>query len=240
MGRERGGRRATSVSLCVAMLLLASCSLDRTPRSAERLGSSIPEPDGGSALFDGGVDGGADAANGGSGSGGSGSGGSAGTSVGGAGGESGSGGAGTDAGVDAGNPDASTISLPPAGLATCSGFGWDGDTTCPAACTGGCDQGRCTIDCTSFAACTSATLECPAGLACRLDCNGPQACTQARVVCADGPCDVECSGASACSQMRVDCGDEACRVTCTGATTGTALDLRAGASCGATKPQCLL
>jgi hypothetical protein len=101
--------------------------------------------------------------------------------------------------------------------------------SCPEACSGGCIDGVCVIDCGGLSACRG-TLECPDGIACRVECAGISSCQNTHIVCpADAPCDVQCSNTSACQGSQVTCGAGACTASCTGTSTSTAL--QCGASC---------
>lgn len=109
-------------------------------------------------------------------------------------------------------------------------------TGCPAECTGGCNGGRCNIDCSSTQACRSDDLTCPAGMACRVLCTGNESCKDAHVFCPeDFTCDVACNGGAtvgidSCDHLRVDCSATGtCRLTC---------GIADGACGGATQLKC--
>lgn len=129
------------------------------------------------------------------------------------------------------------------------GFGCPADPAppaeCPAACTGGCAAGVCTIDC-SGSKCTSGgpppgpTVACPSGMACRIDCSAG-GCIGAQLVCPDvGACDIACAGAWACQDASVTCGAGACFASSCGTadpptSTATFLGWTCGASCACDK-----
>ena len=114
---------------------------------------------------------------------------------------------------------------------------------CPAACTGGCQNGTCNIDCTSNSSCDNTTLSCPEGFACNVLCDHPSACVGSTVLCpseqactaqclkgcsgldlvcgAVGACEIECGNGSACNNVSVSCGGNACTASCSGNTKPT-------------------
>lgn len=88
-------------------------------------------------------------------------------------------------------------------------------TACPAACTGGCNQDLCTIECSAFRDCMLEVIACPSGWRCVVDCSGELACSvPGQIACADGECEVRCSGAGACGGAAITCGAGPCRVLC--------------------------
>lgn len=114
---------------------------------------------------------------------------------------------------------------------------------CPAACTGGCQNGTCNIDCTAASSCDNTTLSCPEGFACNVLCDHNSACVGSTVLCpseqactaqclkgcsgldlvcgAAGACEIECGAGSACSNVSVSCGGNACTASCSGNTKPT-------------------
>ena len=115
-----------------------------------------------------------------------------------------------------------------------------GAGACPAVCSGGCEEGICTIDCGGEGACIT-EVRCPAGWPCRIACGGSRACTAATfdgsnasslsVVCAggescvaadmicptSGDCGVLCGGAMSCVSFSLACGPGRCAADCTDA-----------------------
>jgi hypothetical protein len=87
--------------------------------------------------------------------------------------------------------------------------------SCPAACTGGCASGVCTIACNG-SQCQSATVNCPAGWACNVQCTVPNACRNATINCPPiYACDVTCANGHACEDGRINCSANGyCDVTC--------------------------
>jgi len=155
-------------------------------------------------------------------------------------------GGGDDGGADAAPADAARAEC----VADPTPTGSDAD--CPAACTGGCDGGTCTIDCTS-AVCPS-PITCPEDYACRIQCEGTDACDTTDIMCpADETCTVECiAGVDACGDVALHCGAGSCTMECGEATcigavmlcgsnpctatcsAGTAPELQCGPSCECT------
>ena len=133
------------------------------------------------------------------------------------------------------DPDGGSAVIPPDALAC--GVDPVSPGSCPSECTGGCQAGVCTIDCTGDQECRDDTLACPAGFACAVTCDGQDACRGATVVCPpEHGCDVECVGSSACRDTAVECGAGACTSSCGGSGDlfggGVAApDLQCGASC---------
>jgi hypothetical protein len=85
---------------------------------------------------------------------------------------------------------------------------------CPAACSGGCDEGTCIIECQSDA-CAALPIACPPGWSCRVRCTAAGACLDAAIHCPEGySCDVECSGLSGCRNARVSCNGGPCSLSC--------------------------
>ncbi len=85
---------------------------------------------------------------------------------------------------------------------------------CPAACTGGCAAGTCTIDC-SVTNCNAA-VTCPAGFACNIVCNGNSQCQNGVFACpANYGCNVSCAGNQGCRDLTVNCSATgACDLLC--------------------------
>jgi hypothetical protein len=99
---------------------------------------------------------------------------------------------------------------------------------CPAACTGGCQDGVCTIDCTTEICPTPVT--CPDGYACVVECEGVDACDTTDIQCpAEHACRVECiAGVDACGDVALHCGAASCTMEC-----GEATCIGAALLCGA-------
>ena len=92
-----------------------------------------------------------------------------------------------------------------------------GATACPSECTGGCQDGVCTIDCTGFGACDTATIACPADHACRIVCDGGDACDSSTIECAAGfACEIDCDGGvDACGDLEINCNAAStCNLAC--------------------------
>ncbi len=86
---------------------------------------------------------------------------------------------------------------------------------CPAACTGGCLLGLCTIRCADDEACAEKKLDCPAGFACKVDCVAEGACEKAKVRCPEQyGCDVSCAAAGSCKGLQLECASGACDIVC--------------------------
>ena len=138
-----------------------------------------------------------------------------------------------------------------------------GGNTCDPICTGGCNNGSCTINCTGADSCSNQTIDCPPGVACQLKCEGDNACegtvlncnalyacgatcTSASVdVCRNltincgiaGTCSLTCGGGSqACADASVICGRNACSATCASAVDPPTLTC--GEACGCTHNTC--
>ncbi|MFO0550979.1 MAG: hypothetical protein U0271_21490 [Polyangiaceae bacterium] len=124
-------------------------------------------------------------------------------------------------------------------------------STCPAACTGGCLAGTCIIACTGTT-CASQSIACPQGLACRVECGAgsscsnmivacpdlyscevscEQGCNGATVECSTGLCDLTCGNGSACTGASLNCGVNACAATCSGSTSLPAVDCGTSCNC---------
>jgi hypothetical protein len=105
---------------------------------------------------------------------------------------------------------------------------------CPPECSGGCQDGVCTIDCSNHA-CTS-VITCPSDYACVVACDGLDACDTASITCpADYPCTVRCiSGVDACGDLAIHCQGGACAIECAEATCIGAALLCGGGPCTAT------
>lgn len=99
---------------------------------------------------------------------------------------------------------------------------------CPAACTGGCQEGACVIDCNDTSDCQLEMIVCPEGWPCRVECGGISSCQEAFVQCPSAhSCAVSCSNTSACQGGLLKCGSQACTAKCDGI--ATSLD---GVECG--------
>lgn len=86
---------------------------------------------------------------------------------------------------------------------------------CPSACTGGCDAGVCTIECSLIKGCGFGVTTCPPGWPCSVACVGPAACSiPTEIRCADGPCEVLCTGERSCDGAILTCGSGPCRAEC--------------------------
>lgn len=128
--------------------------------------------------------------------------------------------------------------------------------SCPAACTGGCSAGTCTINCNASSACMGSVINCPAGWACSVSCGGSDGCHSATINCPDsyacaatcsaqaacrdltmncsanGTCSVTCSADNqVCRDADVNCGDNSCTATCSG---GFLPTVACGTSCSCT------
>lgn len=93
------------------------------------------------------------------------------------------------------------------------------DDACPEACSGGCADGTCTIECVGFGACADGTITCPPGYACRLLCDGGDSCDSSVIECPETfACSVDCrGGVDACGDIVLECGEQArCELTCDG------------------------
>jgi hypothetical protein len=134
--------------------------------------------------------------------------------------------AGGPVGDDAGGPvgDDAGTTVDGGGTPTDSGFpGCPPDppppppaTPCPAACTGGCERGVCTIDCTGESRCDGRDLVCPPDRPCRVICDGVDACDTGSLRCPPGhACTLECRGGNdACGDFTLLCGDGSCAIDC--------------------------
>lgn len=143
--------------------------------------------------------------------------------------------------VDADEPMPSDAGQADAPLPSCpTAVGPRGAGACPTVCSGGCEEGVCTIDCGGEGACI-ADVRCPAGWPCHIACGGSRACTAATfdgtnasslsVVCAGGEscvaadmicptagdCGVLCGGAMSCVSFSLACGPGRCAADCTDA-----------------------
>lgn len=111
--------------------------------------------------------------------------------------------------------------------------------TCPMACTGGCSNGVCIIDCNAGSACSGAQIVCPSGFDCQVLCGGTGSCSNASVTCPGryacdvvcnggctnldigcdtGVCSLSCGAGSVCSGATVSCGASTCAASCNGST----------------------
>lgn len=109
--------------------------------------------------------------------------------------------------------------------------------TCPMACTGGCSNGVCIIDCNASSACSGAQIVCPPGFDCQVLCGGTGSCSNASVACPEryacdvvcggsctnlnlacdtGVCSLSCGAGAVCSGATVGCGDSSCAASCNG------------------------
>jgi len=88
--------------------------------------------------------------------------------------------------------------------------------SCPAECTGGCNNDVCVIDCNAQNGCKSDTITCPAGFDCEVQCGGQQGCDGAAITCpADHECNVACSAQQACRDATVACSTNGpCHLSC--------------------------
>ncbi|MBW2529028.1 MAG: hypothetical protein JRI23_32930 [Deltaproteobacteria bacterium] len=81
--------------------------------------------------------------------------------------------------------------------------------TCPDECTGGCDNGTCTISCNSVGVCENLTLTCPAGFACHVRCFNGDSCRGAQIHCPDDyPCTVLCAWNNSCTAATIHASAE--------------------------------
>lgn len=122
-----------------------------------------------------------------------------------------------------GEPLACGMSLPPE------------DVECDPACTGGCANDVCRIDCVDLAPpCYQTTITCPEGQPCFLECGGTDACKESIIECPSGhACAVECSGVHACEEVELHCGTGTCSLRClTGNGPCNSLDFHCGANDG--------
>ena len=111
------------------------------------------------------------------------------------------------------------------------------DAVCPPACTGGCDGGVCTIDCTGGDACRQDTLVCPPDYTCAITCSGDRACERAIIECpALYGCAIACESSTACTDAEVRCGGGACDATCS-AGPGPGGDFWGGGGDSVARPQ---
>jgi hypothetical protein len=110
----------------------------------------------------------------------------------------------------AANPDSGAPDAPVCGAKPMAPGG-----PCPAACTGGCLLGLCTITCLGEESCAKERLLCPAGFACKVDCLSPGACKETKVHCPERyGCDVSCATPGACKDLDVACRSGSCDVLC--------------------------
>ncbi|MFO0619259.1 MAG: hypothetical protein U0414_42115 [Polyangiaceae bacterium] len=124
---------------------------------------------------------------------------------------------------------------------------------CPMACTGGCANGVCIIDCNAAGACSGASIVCPAGFDCQVLCGGANSCANATVACPGryacdvvcssgctnlalgcdtGVCSLSCGNGTACSGTTVGCGASTCAASCNGSSVFPTVNC--GASCDCT------
>ncbi len=88
---------------------------------------------------------------------------------------------------------------------------------CPAACTGGCDDATCRVDCSDTSDCQVTTIDCPDGMNCIVQCSGLSACQVSTINCPDdGYCDINCSFTSTCQFLQVHGGNGATDLNCSG------------------------
>ena len=89
-------------------------------------------------------------------------------------------------------------------------------TDCPDVCSGGCESGVCTIDCSGEKACENDDITCPEGLACKLVCAGEDACREATRNCPlTYACTVDCDASTAsCRKATIQCSTGPCTLTC--------------------------
>ncbi len=131
---------------------------------------------------------------------------------------------------------------------------------CPAACTGGCDDGTCRIlcndtsecqvttltcpddmnchvICSGLSSCQVSTINCPDGGFCEIDCSFTSTCQVADIVGGDGGLHLECDGTSACQLAEVTCGSGPCLLECDGI--GASISTHdCGASCDCDPGDC--
>ena len=114
-----------------------------------------------------------------------------------------------------------------------------GSSSCPDECTGGCEGGVCTIDCSGASTCDSVgTITCPPDYACTVICDGVDACDTDVIDCPMlYACTLRCEGGmDACGDVLLDCGQASCTLECGtpgSACTGTVLGCGTG-ECTAT------
>jgi hypothetical protein len=156
----------------------------------------------------------------------------------------GGGGGGSHGGDGGGGGEGGSAGEAGAGGYQCGDKPLSTETGCPAECTGGCNGGRCVIDCSTAQACKWDDLTCPAGMPCRVLCTGNESCKDAHIICpAEHACDVDCNGGAtqgidSCDRARIDCSATgACELTCGnahGACAGTTQLNCGGNACSAT------
>ncbi len=124
-------------------------------------------------------------------------------------------------GLDAGAPDAVVVEPEPEPepdpVPVCGDVWEPPPANCPAACTGGCADGVCHVDCSGTGllfGCVNADITCPEGMPCDVQCTGWGACKNVHVDCADSaPCSITCAGQSSqCDDARFHCGDNQCHI----------------------------
>jgi hypothetical protein len=92
-----------------------------------------------------------------------------------------------------------------------------GAADCPDACTGGCADGVCTIDCVGQAKCEMiGAILCPQDYACVIVCEQLDACDSLAVWCPDDyACELRCDeGKDACGDVVLHCGSASCTMAC--------------------------
>jgi len=102
------------------------------------------------------------------------------------------------------------------------------DIPCPEACTGGCSDGQCLIDCSAEQACNS-IVECPTGMDCQVTCSGQGSCRY-QIICNDYyQCSIGCTGVASCTGAEIQCGAIGkCHVTCAVADACNNADVQCG------------
>lgn len=104
-----------------------------------------------------------------------------------------------------------------------------GTGSCPMACTGGCADGPCRIDCRGIDECRGRTLTCPPEWPCVVDCDGIDTCNGASIDAASArSLSVLCDGIDSCLGLTTTCPP----------TGGCLLDCHDGDSCDGTTVLC--
>lgn len=88
---------------------------------------------------------------------------------------------------------------------------------CPDACTGGCVDGVCIIECDATSECQNDRIACPEAMPCRIQCDGVASCQGAQFFCPEhAACDLGCTNTSSCQGGYLVCGDQRCGAACSG------------------------
>lgn len=104
-----------------------------------------------------------------------------------------------------------------------------GTGICPMACTGGCIDGLCRIDCTGIDECSGRSLTCPPEWPCHVDCDGIDTCNAASIDASSArSLSVSCDGIDSCLGLSATCPP----------TGDCLLDCRDGDSCDGTTLLC--